>query len=161
MGFITKHIDTTIEPIVDDLQTAIKEREDPDWLAAVPILGRDVASPDVGDSFSESVDNATRAATQHDSGLAQLTCVFKVAAADTVGDPENGPSFKFDHIDTLGDPPHELAGACMDWYYEHNGSIEETRGATFRYLESFYLRLIISPDQEIADYRLLAKYTDE
>lgn len=161
MGYITKEIDASIEDAINALQAAIENDNNPGWAAQVPLLVRDVGNPSPTGTFCETVRNATEAAVDHDSNTAHVTSVLKIADADALGDPEDGPSFKYDHIDTLAEPPSEVVEACMDWYYQNNSSIEETGGVVFRYLEGFYLRIILSPEAEIVDYQLLARYTDE
>ena len=161
MGYITKEIDASIEDVIDTLQAAIKGENNPGWSAPVPLLGADVGNPSITGAFCETVHDAADAASDHDSDTAHVTSVLKIGDADALGDPENGPSFKYDHIDTLAEPPSEVVEACMGWYYQNNSSIEETGGVVFRYLEGFYLRLILSPEAEIMDYQLLARYPDE
>ena len=161
MGYITKEIDASIEDVIDTLQATITDENNPGWAAPVPLLVADVGNPNITGAFCETVRDAADAASDHDSDTAHVTSVLKIGDADALGDPENGPSFKYDHIDTLAEPPNGVVEACMDWYYQNNSSIEETGGVVFRYLEGFYLRLILSPEAEIVDYQLLARYTDE
>ncbi|KZX46348.1 hypothetical protein [Haloarcula sp. K1] len=161
MGFITKELDASIVDAINALQGAIENSNNPEWVAPVPLLVQDVGNPNITGTFCETAHDAIDAAHDHDSNTAHVTSVLKITDADTLGDPENGPSFKYDHIDKLAEPPSEVAEACMDWYYQNNSSIEETDGIIFRYLEGFYLRLFLSPEAEIVDHRLLARYTDE
>lgn len=162
MGFITKTIDADIPDVIATLQTAIKQEADPNWVDPVPVLEPGYGTPDDIGGFSETVEAAATAARTHESGIGQVTCVLQVPDADTLGDPENGSSFKYNHIESLKKPPQAVIKACMDWYYKHNSSIEQTakRGG-FRYLEGFYVRVVVTPGLEIVDHQLLAKYTDE
>ena len=161
MGYITKEIDASIEDVIDALQVTIEDENNPDWAAPVPLLVPDVGNPSITGTFCETVRDATDIVSDHDSDTAHVTSVLKIGDADALGDPENGPLFKYDHIDTLAEPPSEVVEACMEWYYQNNSSIEETGGVVFRYLEGFYLQLILSLEAEIVDYQLLARYTDE
>lgn len=161
MGYITKEIDASIDDVIDSLQAAIENGDNPEWVAPVPLLVPDVGNPDITGTFCETAHAAADAASDHDSNTAHVTSVLKIGDVDALGDPEDGPSFKYDHIDTLTEPPEAIVESCVEWYYQNNSSIEQTGGIVFRYLEGFYLRIILSPEADIVDYQLLARYTDE
>lgn len=119
MGYITKEIDASIDDVIDSLQAAIENGDNPKWVAPVPLLVPDVGNPDITGTFSETAHAAAAAASDHDSNTAHVTSVLKIGDVDALGDPEDGPSFKYDHIDTLTEPPEAVVESCVEWYYQH------------------------------------------